>query len=286
MTRFVLTALALALAAGDGVAQSPAGERQGAPPPPPPVAQGAPVAPQIRIDRVVGAVREMALETGQNRLIVLSEQIARIAVADPNVADLKVVTPTQVLLTAKGVGTTDLTLWNRDNDPLVIALRVTRHLEPLRKQLAELFPGEHIVVSAAGDLVVLSGEVSDVRTPERIAEIARLHSPQVANLVKVEGNQQVQIEVRFAEVSRSGLRELGVNLFHKSRDGRDVGGLFSSGTTPGDFLNTTQNPAIPGTGPRGLAVPGVQPPDVPAPALSGAFSLFFSGYGRSRSPSC
>ncbi len=241
-------------------------------------AQSPPAAPQIRIDREVGAVREMALETGQNRLIVLSEQIGRIAVAEPGVADLKVITPTQVLLTAKGVGTTDLTLWNRDNEPLVIALRVTRNLEPLRNQLTELFPEEKVKVSAAGDLVVLSGEVSDVRLPERLAEVARLHSQQVANLVKVRGNQQVQIEVRFAEVSRSGLRELGLNLFHKSRDGRQVGGLFSSGTFPGDFLNTNTNPAIPGTGPRGLAAPG-QPPDVPSAAVSSAFSLFFSGYG-------
>ncbi len=258
MTR-PLACIALVLAAAAAKAQTPA------------------ATPRIRIDREVGAVREMALETGQNRLIVLSEQIGRIAVAEPAVADLKVVTPTQVLLTAKGVGTTDLTLWNRDNEPLVIALRVTRNLDSLRNQLGELFPGEKVAVSAAGDLVVLSGEVSDVRIPERMAEVARLHSPQVANLVKVQGNQQVQIEVRFAEVSRSGLRELGLNLFHKSRDGRQVGGMFSSGTVPGDFLNTVQNPAIPGTGPRGLAAPG-QPPDVPAPAISGAFSLFFSGY--------
>ncbi len=258
-----LACTALALAAAAAVAQSP---------------QSPPAAPQIRIDRELGAVREMALETGQNRLIVLSEQIGRIAVAEPAVADLKVITPTQVLLTAKGAGTTDLTLWNRENVPLVIALRVTRNLDPLRNQLSELFPGEKVAVSAAGDLVVLSGEVSDVRIPERIAEVARLHSPQVANLVKVQGNQQVQIEVRFAEVSRSGLRELGLNLFHKSRNGREVGGVFSSGTFPGDFLNTAQNPAIPGTGPRGLAAPG-QPPDVPYPAISSSFSLFFSGYG-------
>ena len=45
-----------------------------------------------------------------------------------------------------------------------------------------------------------------MRMPERIAEVARLHSEQVANLVKVSGDQQVQLEVRFAEVSRAGLR--------------------------------------------------------------------------------
>lgn len=234
--------------------------------------------PQIRIEREVGAARQMSLEGGQNRLIVVSEQIGRIAVANPDVADLKVITPTQVLLTAKAPGTTDLTLWNRDNAPLVIALEVVRNLEGLRKQLRELFPKEDVSVSAAGDLVVVSGEVSDVRIPERIGEVARLHSNRIANLVKVSGDQQVQLEVRFAEVARTGLRELGVNFFHKSQDGNRVGGAISSRTIPGNFLNTINNPAIPGTGPRGLAGPGL-PPDVSAPAFPNAFSLFLSQAG-------
>lgn len=234
--------------------------------------------PQVRIEREVGAARQMSLEAGQNRLIVVSEQIGRIAVANPDVADLKVITPTQVLLTAKTAGTTDLTLWNRDNAPLVIALEVVRNVEGLRKQLRELFPKEDVVVSAAGDLVVISGEVSDVRIPERIAEVARLHASRIANLVRVSGDQQVQLEVRFAEVARTGLRELGVNFFHKSLDGSRVGGLSSSRTIPGSFLNTDTNPAIPGTGPRGLAGPGL-PPDVSAPAFTNAFSLFLSQAG-------
>ena len=233
--------------------------------------------PSLRIDREMGAVRELALEVGQNRLLMLSEEIVRVSVADPGVADLKVVTPTQVLLTAKGTGGTDLTLWNRHNQPLVVALQVTRNLEALRKQLKELFPGENVSVTAAGELVVVSGEVSDVRIPERVAEVARLHAKQVANLVRVTGNQQVQLEVRFAEVSRSGLREMGVNGFFKTRDGKYVGGMNGPRTFPGDFLNTITNPAIPGTGPRGLAANG-QPPDVPNPQFNNAFSMFFSGY--------
>jgi pilus assembly protein CpaC len=241
--------------------------------------QEASATPELRIDREMGAVREMALEAGQNRLLILSEQIGRISVANPDVADLKVVTPNQVLLTAKGVGTTDLTLWNRDNRPLVIALNVGRNLDAMRKQLKQLFPGEDLSVSAAGELVVLSGKVTDVRLPERVAEVARLHADKIANLIRVEGVQQVQLQVRFAEVARTGLRELGLNFFYKSDNFKTVGGIFSSRTLPGDFLNTTSNPAIPGTGPRGLAGPGF-PPDVPAPAFQNAFSIFLSDFGQ------
>ncbi|GAO02265.1 type II and III secretion system protein family protein [Anaeromyxobacter sp. PSR-1] len=237
------------------------------------------VVPTMRIDREVGAARSMSLEAGQNRLLVVSDQIGRIAVANPDVADLKVVTPYQVLLTAKGIGSTDLTLWDRDNHPLVIALQVTRNLEGLRKQLKELFPGEKIEVSSAGDLVVIAGQVSDVRIPERVAEVARLHASKVANLVQVSGQQQVQLEVRFAEVGRTGLREMGVNFFHKSDDGKRVGGMTGNRTYPGDFLNTQSNPSIPGTGPRGLWASGL-PPDVPNPAFNNAFSFFLSQGGQ------
>jgi pilus assembly protein CpaC len=219
--------------------------------------------PAIRIEREVGAVRNLALQTGENRLLVLSEPIGRVSVADPRVADLKVITPVQLLLTSRGVGTTDLTLWNKHDEPLVLALQVTRNLDRLRTQLGELFPNEKIGVSAAGDLIVLTGEVSDVRVPERAAEIAQLHAEKVANLIHVVGNQQVQLEVKFAEVSRAGLRELGINFFHQDAGGRFLGGL----TNPGQALDGFA--AVPGTGSAGL--PGVQN------SPGGGFSVFFSG---------
>jgi pilus assembly protein CpaC len=218
----------------------------------------------IRVDQQVGAAKHLGLEMGQNRLLMLSEEINRVSVAEPRVADLKVITRTQVLLTAKGIGSTDLTLWNKRDEPLVIALQVTRNLESLRKQIKDLFPNETIVVGTAGDLVVLSGEVSDVRLPERIAELAKLHADKVANLVKVRGVQQVQLEVKFAEVSRSGLREMSFNLFQPDKQGRYVTGLVGSGSSPDSFS------AIPGTGLAGT-------PSVHTPNQSGAFQLFFSG---------
>ena len=219
--------------------------------------------PAIKIEREVGAVRNLALETGQNRLLILSEPIGRVSVADPRVADLKVITPVQLLLTSRGVGTTDLTFWNKRDEPLVLALQVTRNLDRLKAQLSELFPEEKINVSAAGDLVVLSGEVSDVRIPERAAEVAQLHAEKVANLIKVTGNQQVQLEVKFAEVSRSGLRELGINFFHQDSAGRYLGGVVNAGAAIDAFT------AVPGTGSGGL--PGIQTPS------GTGFSLFFSG---------
>lgn len=225
-------------------------------------------APQIQIDHQVGAARELSLEVGQNRLLVLSEQIVRVSVAEPRIADLKVITPTQLLLTARGVGATDLTVWNKKDEPLVMALQVTRNLDALRRQLRDLFRGEQLTVQAAGELVVLSGETSDLRLPERAAELARLHSEKVVNLIKVRGNQQVQLEVKFAEVQRRGLREMSFNLLHQDHLGRFVTGMTGSATSPGALV-----------GVPGADTNFVRPPTYAAGSRD-AFSLFFSGLTR------
>ncbi len=145
---------------------------------------------------------------------------------------------------------------------------MTKNLEPLRQQLKELFPGENVTVTGAGELVVLSGEVTDVRIPERIVEVARLHAKQVANLIKVAGNQQVQLEVRFAEVSRSGLRQIGVNLFHKSADRRPRRRHVRPRREPGQLPQHHPEPDDPGRR-RALGhLPFGQPPDVYQPQFN------------------
>jgi pilus assembly protein CpaC len=230
-------------------------------------AVGAPPPQQIKIDREVGTQRELSLVLGENRLLVLSEEIKRVAVANPAIADLKVVTRAQLLLTAKGVGSTDLTVWNKQDQPLVLSLQVTRNLEPLRKQLRELFPGQRINVSSSGELVVLSGEVNDVRIPERAVEVAKLAADKVANLIKVSGNQQVQLEVKFAEVSRTGMRDIGLNFFHNDPSKQRTAGL--TGPYVPLFPGQATTLSIPGTG-AGLS------PDLFQPMNAGGFSMFFS----------
>ncbi|MBN2526273.1 MAG: type II and III secretion system protein family protein [Deltaproteobacteria bacterium] len=211
--------------------------------------------------------KELSLEVGQTRLVHISKKIIRVSVAEPDVADLQVVTKKQMLITAKAVGYTHLIVWSEDDNPVVLAVSVTRNLDQLRKQFVELFPKEDIQISAVGDLLVLSGTVSDLRIPARAAEVASLHTDRLANLIQVVGDQQVQLDVRFAEVSRTGMRKTGVNfLWGDSQEGY-VGGQASSGTSPGQYLRG--DGAIPGTGDARI-------PLVPGPVHGDAFNLFFS----------
>lgn len=210
----------------------------------------------------------MPLQVGETRLLQLSEKVIRIAVADPTVADVQAVTEDQVLITAKSVGNTNLTMWNTSNKPLVISVICTRNLDQLRGQLQRLFPGEPIVVGSAGELVILSGTVSDLRVPARAAELASLYSDKLANQIEVAGDQQVELEVRFAEVSRTGLRKLGLNYLWQDGARGYVGGVATPSTQPGQYLGGANNLLVPGT--------GGGPPLVPAPSANQAFNLVFS----------
>jgi pilus assembly protein CpaC len=257
--RLACASLALVLGAPFAAAQQPAAaEDRPQPAPPHIVEQGA------------SSSTKISLEVGQDRLLELSFPLRSMSIPNPDIADVKLLSAnTQILLSAKGVGDTYITLFDKSQAPVLLAIHVTRNLDALRKQLKELFPEEQVTVAAAGDLVILSGEVSDLRIPQRMAEVAKLHSPKLANLLHVRGNQQVQVEVKFAEVSRAGLRQMGVNWFHDA-PGQRVAGMTSPSTTNGSLYPNTVPNGVPDT-----IVPGV--PAVYTQPASSTFSLFFSG---------
>jgi len=136
---------------------------------------------------------------------------------------------------------------------------------------------------------VVSGVVPDAPTAERIEKVAAslagggANAPApVINLLQVLGTQQVQLEVRFAEVSRSALRQMGLNLWARTGTGTNdvVGGMLGPATQPGPGLAPplSSDPTLAGQLqlPRGLPV--VQSP------LAGAFSLLFATSSQSDVP--
>jgi pilus assembly protein CpaC len=223
---------------------------------------------QPRLTSQESGTEQITLEVGETRLLKFSEKIIRISVADPDVADVQVVTPLQLLVTARKVGYTDLILWSETDQPLALSVSITRNLDQLRKQYTRLFPKSEIDVSSAGDLIVLAGTVDDLRLPARAAEIAGLYSDRIANLIEVSGDQQVQLDVRFAEVSRSGMRKIGLNFLWNDPTGAGyVAGQATPGSQAGGYLRG--NLRVPGTGTGG-------PPLIPVPSAADGFNMFFS----------
>ena len=164
-----------------------------------------------------GEVGRVSLTAGRSTVLQTDFDITRIAITDPAIADAVVVQPREVLIDGKAAGTVSLIIWGasaRRQYDVVIDPGVST----LEQRLQALFPGEDISVSTNGDAVILSGKVSSNQVSLRMAEIATATASKlkVVNLLQLPGgasSQQVMLQVRFAEVSRRALRELGVSLF-------------------------------------------------------------------------
>ncbi len=154
---------------------------------------------------------------GRSTIVPTDFAITRIAITNPEVADAVVVQPREILIDGKKAGTVSLIVWGGDRRAqydIVVEPAITT----LEQHLQTLFPGEAIAVSVSEEAVILSGQVSSTAIMLRAGEIARLSSAktQVINMLQVPGgneSQQVMLQVRFAEVNRRALTELGLSLF-------------------------------------------------------------------------
>ena len=116
---------------------------------------------------------------------------------------------------------TNLTLWDSgDNVYGVLDVEVVPDVNRLKERIHKMFPGEKgIIVSASHDHLTLSGSVSSAATAAQVIELARAYAPaekegqsKLINLLEVGGVQQVMLEVRVSEMSRSLARRLGLNF--------------------------------------------------------------------------
>jgi pilus assembly protein CpaC len=194
------------------------------------------------------ASSRVELTAGRSTVLASDFDITRIAVTNPNVADATVVQPREILIDGKAPGTITLIVWggnNRTQYDVVVSAAVSS----LQQQLAQLFPGEDIHVSMNEETVILSGNVSTNAIMLRAGEIAEATSTKsgVINMLQLPGgseSQQVLLQVRFAEVNRRALQELGVSIFtsaigFKNTWGRSTTQQFSAP----DFENLSSKKA-------------------------------------------
>jgi len=223
--------------------------------------------------------RSFDVPTAGTRVVSLGFAPSQINIQDPKVLEVKALPHNQLLITGKRVGQTELTIWDSQNQLVRYLARVVVPYDGLEAKLGSILPGEAIKVSAVGGSIVLHGTVGDAVSAERAKKVAEAHlqgmglDARVLSFIKVGGRQQVQLRVKIAEVSRTGLREVGVNFFHRS-DSR-TGGMMAPGTTlgqntPAPDLGQTGNTLQPGGTLTPTAVGGVTP-SPPLPLLSAPF---------------
>ncbi|MHC4657874.1 MAG: type II and III secretion system protein family protein [Planctomycetota bacterium] len=179
---------------------------------------------------------------GESTIVKSPWPAVRVAVTDPKVADVKVLTPEQVLLQGIKVGSTDLILWSEDEKEVwQWKVRVRLDTEHFKKKLDELFPLSSLEVSQSGEVLIVKGLLRKVDQAVQLHSFLDKAGVAYVDMTSVAGVQQVQLQVRVAEVSRTAFRALGINAFHTDDD-------FFGGMRLGSATGTPLVPSI-GMGP-------------------------------------
>ena len=205
---------------------------------------------------------------GKSLLINTTEQLKRISVTDPAIAFAQVITPTQILVHGKSPGEVSLLIWDELERSRSFDLRVDVDVSACSEEEHRVFPDEQISVTPSRAAVVLSGHVSTEDVAKRAGELASAYSPKVVNVLTFGpvGSQEVLLQVKFAEVDRSVLTQLGVNFI-------STGAANTLGTvTTGQFGGFGPQTITPGT----QTVPGTTGTATvtPATTINNVLNLF------------
>ncbi len=148
-------------------------------------------------------------------LINTTERLKRISVTDPSVAFATVVTPTQILVHGRSPGEVSLLIWDENERSRSFDLRVDVDVSAASDEEQRVFPEEQITVTPSRSAIVLSGHVTTEDVAKRAGELASAYSKNVVNVLTFGpvGAQEVLLEVKFAEVDRTALTQLGANFF-------------------------------------------------------------------------
>ena len=186
-----------------------------------------------------GAENSMVVPLYKSRIVSLNAPASRISVGNPDIADIVIVQSSQLYVLGKDLGTTNILLWDRDDNLIgTLNIEVTHDLQSLKEKLYRLLPQDRIEVYSAQRNIVLSGQVSNIGNMNAAIRIAQGYFVQLAaatesetfelqqssstrddksvgeiiNMMSVRGVHQVMLEVKVAEVKRTEIRNLDVNF--------------------------------------------------------------------------
>jgi len=180
-----------------------------------PAAQPSTTTPPASSQSVTAGAAPLRVMVGKSLLINTTERLKRVSVTDPSVADPLVVTPTQVLVNGLAPGEVSLLIWDELERSRSFDLRVDVDITAASEEMHRLFPDEQINVTPSRSAIVLSGHVTTEDVSKHAGSLASAYSKNVVNVLTFGpvGPEEVLLEVKFAEVDRTAVTQLGANLF-------------------------------------------------------------------------
>ena len=212
----------------------------------PAVASDYRAAPQIAAEGQMNA-RYLSLGVGKSIVVDLPRDVKDVLVADPKIANAVVRSARRAYIIGAGVGQTNIVFFDAEGQQIsAYDIAVKRDLNGMRAALKQILPSSEIQVDGLGDGVILSGTVSSQIEAQQAGDLAaRLagSGDKVVNSIVVRGRDQVMLKVTVAEVARSIVKQLGI----------DLAGTLNYGTTVVQFNNSnpftvSNGPLVPGNG--------------------------------------
>ncbi len=154
------------------------------------------------------------LLVGRSLVISSPTRIKRVSLADPEIAEAIVVSPTQVLVNGKKPGGVSLMLWDEADQSQAFEVSVDVDILGLSQKIHEVFPTENVHIDTSRDVVILTGNASSSTVADKILEVVKGAAPKVTSMMQVPAppGGEILLQVRFAEVDRTKLNQFGINL--------------------------------------------------------------------------
>ena len=162
-----------------------------------------------------GASRLIAVPVNKSAAFRLNGPAGEVVVAQPEIAQIVATTDQSFYVRGKALGGTNILVYDRGRNLVeVIDVQVGYDAGAMEADLAAALPGEKIAVRSVGKGVFISGSVANGSQAARVRAIAERYVPaaDITSALSVRGSEQVMLEVRVVEASRSSLKELGIDL--------------------------------------------------------------------------
>src|SRR6202166_1418169 len=162
----------------------------------------------------VEAPQALHLLVGRSLVITSPARIKRVSLADPNIAEAIVVSPTQVLVNGKLPGGVSLLIWDETDQSQAFEVSVDIDVLGLSQKIHEVFPSEDVHIETSKDMVMLSGRISSAAVADKILEVVKNSTPKVTSLMQVPPppTGQILLQAKFAELDRNKASQLGINI--------------------------------------------------------------------------
>ena len=187
--------------------------------------------PQVSADGQMNA-RFLSLGIGKSIVIDLPRDIKDVLVADPKIANAVVRSAQRAYIIGAAVGQTNIVFFDSAGQQIAAYdIAVKRDLNGARAALKQILPNSDIQIEGLGDSVILTGTAATPIEAQQASDIAaRLagSADKVVNSITVRGRDQVMLKVTVAEVARSIIKQLGI----------DLSGSLNYGTAVVNFNNS------------------------------------------------